>query len=454
MVMDMPSLYDAPEAYIIYNEKNHNEYYLLENRQYDGFGESNPAHGMLILHVYFNSKVWTDNGVNSSSTQRMTIIPADGKLTSLTNSGDTWPGTKGKTALTDTSTPAATLYVANSDGRKYMGKPIEDIAESIDGKISFIFNGGITIDVPVATEPSDIESDCFTAHWDAVEGATGYKVQLMATDIDAEQISLADVTLLQEDFSSFNNHKTADGTSDVSGKLDSYTTTPGWEGQKLYTSGGNDEVKMGSRSSSGQIMTPQLTTEKQVVTLSFTARNYGSDKKPVHVFLGEADNVIGSQELTSDAQRYVVTTTVEGDSFRWGLRSEGRCYISEMCAYEGEVTEEQIEAGMASGSHSETIEVQTEGTSYQFTDLSNQRKYSYSVCTIAGKMQSNWSNRIEVLLPSDEDGIVSEKGIVKGEEFTTAVYDLSGRKISSKLSTLNSQLKKGIYIINGKKYLK
>ena len=39
----------------------------------------------------------------------------------------------------------------------------------------------------------------------------------------------------------------------------------------------------------------------------------------------------------------------------------------------------------------------------------------------------------------------------KSEKFATAVYDLSGRKINSQLSTLNSQLKKGIYIINGKK---
>jgi hypothetical protein len=35
-----------------------------------------------------------------------------------------------------------------------------------------------------------------------------------------------------------------------------------------------------------------------------------------------------------------------------------------------------------------------------------------------------------------------------------AVYDLSGRIIASKLSTLNSKLNKGIYIYNGKKFVK
>ena len=54
----------------------------------------------------------------------------------------------------------------------------------------------------------------------------------------------------------------------------------------------------------------------------------------------------------------------------------------------------------------------------------------------------------------DDETSLSEKLRVKSEESTNAVYDLSGRKINSHLSTLNSQLKKGVYIINGKKVLK
>ena len=42
----------------------------------------------------------------------------------------------------------------------------------------------------------------------------------------------------------------------------------------------------------------------------------------------------------------------------------------------------------------------------------------------------------------------------KGEKSDSAVYDLQGRKINSQLSTLNSQLRKGIYITNGKKMVK
>ena len=48
---------------------------------------------------------------------------------------------------------------------------------------------------------------------------------------------------------------------------------------------------------------------------------------------------------------------------------------------------------------------------------------------------------------------LNEELRVKNEEFAAAMYDLSGRKINSQCSMLNSQLKKGLYIVNGKKVL-
>ena len=52
------------------------------------------------------------------------------------------------------------------------------------------------------------------------------------------------------------------------------------------------------------------------------------------------------------------------------------------------------------------------------------------------------------------DGVtsVSEELRVKSEEFATApVYDLQGRRVDSQFAIHNSQLKKGLYIVNGKK---
>ena len=44
--------------------------------------------------------------------------------------------------LTDDSEPAAELYNNNTDGRKFMGKPITSIRNKDDGNVSFAFMGG------------------------------------------------------------------------------------------------------------------------------------------------------------------------------------------------------------------------------------------------------------------------------------------------------------------------
>ena len=51
------------------------------------------------------------------------------------------------------------------------------------------------------------------------------------------------------------------------------------------------------------------------------------------------------------------------------------------------------------------------------------------------------------------DGITNEELRVKNEEFAPAVYDLAGRKLNSQFIIHNSQLKNGIYILNGKKVI-
>ena len=54
----------------------------------------------------------------------------------------------------------------------------------------------------------------------------------------------------------------------------------------------------------------------------------------------------------------------------------------------------------------------------------------------------------------DSETSLNEELRVMNEESADAVYDLTGRKINPKPSTLNSQPKRGIYIINGKKVVR
>lgn len=140
-VTNMQALTDAPEAYIIYNKANRNEYYLLENHQLKSWDKKAYGHGMLILHVDYNQNIWQNNTVNNTKArQRMTIIPADNSYSNRTAAalaGDPWPGTKKKTSLTNTTTPAAKLYNNNSTGDKFLNYPLNNITEK-SGLISFV----------------------------------------------------------------------------------------------------------------------------------------------------------------------------------------------------------------------------------------------------------------------------------------------------------------------------
>ncbi len=140
-VKDMAALTSEPIAYILRNDGNDNEYYLFENRQQTSWDKHLEGHGMLILHVDYDSSAWAENTVNNTrSHQRMTIIPADNLCTSFTLPADPWPGTLGKTELTDMSVPAWSPYNSNLEGKKLMNHSITEITESADGLISFIFD--------------------------------------------------------------------------------------------------------------------------------------------------------------------------------------------------------------------------------------------------------------------------------------------------------------------------
>lgn len=176
-VYNMPPLQDKPVAYIIYNEGNPDEFYILENRQNTGWftyvGSTTNCHGMLAIHINYNEHNWAYNIVNNDvSSQGMTIIPAGGTYGTLVGSAGSkryvtsaeqlrsqlFPGNKNITELTNTShfSCGGKLYNQNTDGSYYMNKPITDITESEDGLISFKFrNGGIDIDAIGNIEDTD-----------------------------------------------------------------------------------------------------------------------------------------------------------------------------------------------------------------------------------------------------------------------------------------------------------
>lgn len=149
-VKDMKSVSDYGRPFIMYNYKNTNEYFLLENRQNTGWDKGlYGSNGLLIVHVNYVPSRWANNSVNSSSEkmQCCTVVNADGSRdnTQYSLQGDLYPyEVKGVTMndeFTDESEPAAKLYNKNTDNSYALGIPITQIKRS-KGSISFLVCGG------------------------------------------------------------------------------------------------------------------------------------------------------------------------------------------------------------------------------------------------------------------------------------------------------------------------
>ena len=150
-VRDMKTLADGGDVYII--KKTENNYYLLENRQWQGWSLGVPGRGLVIYHVDYLESKWSSNSVNNvKGAYRYELVHADGldydawdnlleqrdvktkylnktRMNCLYLSTSPFPWTTDSTAtvdkaLTDTETP------------------ITNIRMTDDGLVSFDFRGG------------------------------------------------------------------------------------------------------------------------------------------------------------------------------------------------------------------------------------------------------------------------------------------------------------------------
>lgn len=164
-VTGLKALSEGGGAYVIYNEGNRNEYYLLSNRQQTGWDSELAASGLLITHVDYDENCWNNNVVNTLGTykksdgytenfandhQRLTIFHADAdddsgywnkqdkQYTQRTEEGDVYPY-ETNDSLTNNSSPKAILYSANKGKGRLMNKAVKNITRNADGTVSFAF---------------------------------------------------------------------------------------------------------------------------------------------------------------------------------------------------------------------------------------------------------------------------------------------------------------------------
>lgn len=391
-IKNMKPLSDAPEACVVFNEANKNEYYIFENRQLKGTDVALPNHGMLVIHVDYDQKVWFDNEVNNTSNhQRFTVVPADNKLTSETVSGDTYPGTTKSTELTDTSKPAATLFNANSDGRKFLGKPVTEITEK-DGLISFTFMGGVNLDAPQPKLMNMTETS-FTGGWNAVDGAESYTVELREK---STQPSVDEAVKLSEDLSKWGEKLAVEGTIDISANLDSKMQNKGWTGDKVFECPGC--AKIGTAKKQGNLTSPLITDNSSAsVTVRLSASAYAKDATDITVSLLDNDDAtIAEQTITMDGtMATIVLDNADMKDYKVMVQPKKRGYLFFVGIYDGNYSAEDfLSMNVAPKTAMKAAAQRFTGiktTSYKFDKLTAGTAYQWRVCAVAGDAMSKWS---------------------------------------------------------------
>lgn len=412
-IKDMKALSDAPEAYIVYNEKTPSEYYLLENRQQKGGDKALPGHGMLVIHVDYDKKAWVDNTLNDvKNHQRFSIIAADNKYTATSMAGDTYPGTSGNTELTDTSKPAATLFNANADGRKYMGKPITNIAESTDGLISFTFMNGESIDAPTeASLKSVINSTTdFTAQWGAVAEAESYNLELKELGGAKDP---SEAKLIGEDFTKWGEGLKADGSIDISGSLDGKTTTPGWTGYKVYNGVGG--AKLGTKSIVGYLVSPSIEADGETITVALTMSPFRDENTATVSLLSAKDAELKSQKitLTGDMQILHFENPVGGGA-KIKIASNKRAYVNAVSIFDGDFAADDLADALSAQHKAKAVASRAKqsftgitSTSRAFANLTDGGIYLWRVQAVKGNVLSSWTPWQKVALSGTTEGVGS-----------------------------------------------
>lgn len=189
----LPPLNDHPNAFMLINDGNENEYFIIENHQsvkwYSYVGKYTGIHGMMVTHVDYDENCWERNTVNSNpSHMRESIVPADksygiynsaNKYFSLSESdfrGDLFPGIKdvNRFSTNEYENCGGKLFNINTDQSYNVNLNIDNIVEE-DGVI--FFTAGKPIDAPTNVSVSQID-DKLEIKWISVQDAEEYIIEL------------------------------------------------------------------------------------------------------------------------------------------------------------------------------------------------------------------------------------------------------------------------------------
>lgn len=179
--LQLADLQVSPSAYILYNEGERNEFFILENHQinkwYSCLGNQKAQHGLMVTHIDYDEQAWRTNTVNQyPNHQRFTIVPADNSYGETIGDliGDLYPGAKNVVSFTNTShvSSGGLLFNSNSDNSRYLNRTLCNIEEINDAVVLDILVGSDV--VPIAMDATDVSNEGYTANWSHVPNAESY----------------------------------------------------------------------------------------------------------------------------------------------------------------------------------------------------------------------------------------------------------------------------------------
>ena len=108
----IPVLSRENKAYRINAKGSDNEYFVIENRQLEGWDRTLPGHGVLVWHIDMDEDSWFSNFVNVDPYhQRVDLIEADNQEDPTTLPSDAFPGTLNVTQFKFNSWDTNTLFL-------------------------------------------------------------------------------------------------------------------------------------------------------------------------------------------------------------------------------------------------------------------------------------------------------------------------------------------------------
>lgn len=435
-IENMPCIGDEPLSYIMYNDGNRNECFILENRQNERWfsyvNTSNNCHGLLVYHVDYSQEAWDKHAINVlPNHQRMSVVPADRDYGYFYNNGtdkgynpsdkdfegDLFPGSKNVTEFTNTShtNVGGKLFNMNTDGTYNLNKPITNIAES-DGLISFDFMGGKQVPVPTLNDPIYVKPDGFTISWTSE----------VVDSFSLEMNRIADWNLLfTENFAKFKSDSNSVSiVQDLSSVLDFYTQKKGWQGKSIYSS--SKGVRIGDDKNQGALKTPAIISESGSITLRGTFSSVKENAQPILITLqGNDGYTIDVHKIQTGLETTDTTLYFEylpiGEYFV-SFSSSTPFYLNNLQIFDAMLTAEDIDEFNTSA-YSIRIDGIKE-TSYTFMNL-NPGVYQYRVKAMIDNMSSDWSEYKKVTLQRT-NAIVSIPVVTKKP---IAIYRTDGTKV-------------------------